>query len=79
MGWIGLYDRICEATRACLPQVGTARGFPVMMYHYIVPLDPAHRAGLARHAPAKIGIVFVIRRAVTYIGRVTISMKRYWE
>jgi hypothetical protein len=32
----------------------TAWGFPAMIYYFlIVPLDPAYKAGLAGHAPAK--------------------------
>jgi len=43
-----------EALRACLTQAGTARGFPAMIdYFYIVPLDPALKAGVAGQAPVK--------------------------
>ena len=37
----------CEAPRACLPQAGTARGFPAMIYYLILcPFLPAGRQGL---------------------------------
>jgi hypothetical protein len=40
-----------ETTEVKLP--AHSAGFPAMIYHYSVPLDPAQSAGLAGHAPVK--------------------------